>query len=116
MAPLREGGAEEVDLGAEEQAGVPAEQKVTVSDIASSLQYAVYLGESLESDSDQVADLVADGRLIGLRFTIRNEDDQAHTFIGLEIVDDNGERYSYVVDVLAKKKLVNWLNWCPERW
>ncbi len=97
LAPLPDGGDEQETAGAEEALDSPiAGDSIVVNDIAWTLLDAVYLGQMLESDTDEIADLVADGRLIGVRFTLSNEDDERHTYIGLEIADSGGERYSYM--------------------
>lgn len=96
LAPLP-GSIEEETVAEEAPTGG---EPVLANDIAWTLFDAVYLGTVLESDGDEIPDLVASGRLLGIRFTIENQGDDPRTFIGLEISDDEGQRTSYMSDSL----------------
>lgn len=101
LAPLPESSDEETTADVEGQESDPENAGIIViDDIAWTLLDAVYLGETLESDTDEIADLVANGRLIGIRFTLTNQGEELHTFIGLDLVDSTGERTSYMGDSL----------------
>lgn len=101
LAPLPDSSDEETAA-----AGVAVEidpsdsESIVVNDIAWTLLDAVYLGETLESGTEEIPDLVANGRLLGLRFSISNQGDDLHTFFGLAIVDSDGQSYSYLSDSL----------------
>lgn len=97
LAPLPGGDSGESTAdGVEEQEPDPAAADgVVVNDIAWTLLDAVELGGALESGNETIEDLAADGRLVGVRFSITNHSDELHTFIGLTIVDNNEQRYNY---------------------
>lgn len=97
LAPLP-GSGEEADSGPDAPAG--AGDPIMANDIAWTLLDALYLGGVLESDSDEIPDLVAEGTLLGVRFTIDNQGAEPRTYIGLELADNLGRRYSYLGDSL----------------
>jgi hypothetical protein len=80
-----------------EEAATPEDTgSVDVGDVRWTLVQVAELGESLVSESDEVDDLTATGRLIGVRFQVENLGDEPLTFLGMQLVDDQGRRQSYL--------------------
>ncbi|MFC2037833.1 hypothetical protein ACFLYD_07725, partial [Chloroflexota bacterium] len=73
---------------------------IDVNDVRWTLLQAVELGDGLESEGDEVPDLVATGRLIGLRFEVENLGEEPLTFVGVQVVDAQGREYTYLSEAL----------------
>ena len=84
------------NIGVEEVATPEDTGSVDVGDVRWTLLQAAELGESLASDSDDVDDLTATGRLIGVRFQVENLGPEPLTFLGMQVVDDQGRRQAYL--------------------
>jgi hypothetical protein len=93
LAPLPE-------LAEDDELVMMPSEIIDVNDVDRIILQAVELGEVLESDSDVVPDLTATGRLVGVRFTVENLGDEPLTYVGMDLVDDQGRTYSYVSDGL----------------
>ena len=79
----------------------PDGETYDVNDVRWTIIQAVELGGVLPSESDAVDDLVANGRLIGVRFAVENTGDDPLTFVGMRVVDDQDGSYAYLSDGLA---------------
>jgi hypothetical protein len=94
LAPLPE-------LAEEDEPIMAPGESVDVNDVGWTILQAVELGGILESDSDVIDDLTATGRLVGVRFTVENLGEVPLTFVGMDVVDDEGRKYAYLSDGLA---------------
>lgn len=83
-----------------EGSGTSAGEGIDVNDVRWTMLQAVELGSSLESESDVVDDLVATGRLIGVRFQVENLGDEPLTVVGMAVMDDQGREYAYLGEAL----------------
>ena len=77
-----------------------ASESIDVNDVCWTILRSAELGEVLQSESDEVDDLVADGRLIGVRFGIENLGGDPLTFVGMKVFDDQGHEYTYLPGAL----------------
>jgi hypothetical protein len=96
LAPL----PEVVEGVEEEVSSTLSDESIDVNDVRWTLLQAVELGDGLESESDEVPDLVAAGRLIGLRFEVENLGEEPLTFVGIQVVDAQGREYTYLSEAL----------------
>jgi len=77
-----------------------AGESIDVNDVRWTILQAVELGDYLESKSDAVSDLRATGRLIGVRFQLENLGEEPLTFVGMEVADAQGGKYTYLSEAL----------------